>query len=127
MLVTVNYRVGPFGFFAHPALRVEGGPEADLANFALADQMQALRWIQENIGAFGGDPNNATVFGGVSSGAGLALALVASEAAGEGLFHKAIVQSATLRAGIRNRNASLFSSAGRTIRVQESLADGGAR
>lgn len=89
VVVTVNYRLGHLGFFAHPALEGEEG-EA-LNNFALLDQIAALRWVQENIAAFGGDPQNVTLFG-ESAGARSVLSLLASPR-GKGLFHKAIVQS----------------------------------
>ena len=75
VVVTVNYRLGPLGFFAHPALQ---GPDvAAPMNFGLLDQIAALRWIQQNIGAFGGDPARVTLFG-QSAGAQSVLALMAS-------------------------------------------------
>ncbi|MTH45976.1 carboxylesterase/lipase family protein [Intestinirhabdus alba] len=89
-IVTVNYRLGHLGFFAHPALDGEEGEI--IHNFALLDQIAALRWVQENIAAFGGDPQNVTLFG-ESAGARSVLSLMASPRA-KGLFHKAIVQSA---------------------------------
>lgn len=89
VVVTVNYRLGHLGFFAHPAL--EGESDERVNNFALLDQIAALRWVQENIAAFGGDPQNVTLFG-ESAGARSVLSLLASPK-GNGLFHKAIVQS----------------------------------
>jgi len=89
VVVTINYRLGHFGFFAHPALDGEEGET--LHNFALLDQIAALRWVQENIRAFGGDPDKVTLFG-ESAGAQSVLALMSSPKA-KGLFHKAIVQS----------------------------------
>lgn len=89
VVVTVNYRLGHLGFFAHPALEGEG--DECVNNFALFDQIAALRWVQENIAAFGGDPQNVTLFG-ESAGARSVLSLLASPK-GNGLFHKAIVQS----------------------------------
>lgn len=89
VVVTVNYRLGHLGFFAHPALETEGNECVN--NFALLDQIAALRWIQGNISAFGGDPQNVTLFG-ESAGARSVLSLLASPE-GNGLFHKAIVQS----------------------------------
>lgn len=91
VVVTVNYRLGQLGFFAHPALAEEQQGEA-LYNFGLSDQIAALRWIQDNIAAFGGDAHNITLFG-ESAGARSVLSLMASPRA-RGLFHKAIVQSA---------------------------------
>ncbi|MFI8319712.1 carboxylesterase/lipase family protein [Kosakonia cowanii] len=89
VLVTVNYRLGHLGFFAHPALEAEAGER--IYNFALLDQIAALRWVQENIAAFGGDADNVTLFG-ESAGARSVMSLMASPLA-KGLFHKAIVQS----------------------------------
>jgi para-nitrobenzyl esterase len=82
VVVTLNYRVGMEGF-----AQLEGAP----ANRGLLDQVAALRWVQENIGAFGGDPDQVTVFG-ESAGAGSIAALLAMPSA-EGLFHRAILQS----------------------------------
>jgi para-nitrobenzyl esterase len=89
VVVTVNYRLGPLGYFVHPALEraAPGGP----ANFGLLDQIAALRWVQQNIAAFGGDPQQVTVFG-QSAGAQSVLALMASPLA-RGLFQRAIAQS----------------------------------
>ena len=88
VVVTLNYRLGALGFFAHPAL----AREHDAAvNFGLLDQIAALRWVQRNIARFGGDPGNVTIFG-QSAGAESVLALFASPLA-QGLFHKGIAQS----------------------------------
>jgi para-nitrobenzyl esterase len=89
VVVTLNYRLGHLGFFAHPALA--GEEEQVVHNFALLDQIAALNWVRDNIAAFGGDPNSITLFG-ESAGARSVLSLLASPLAG-GLFHKAIVQS----------------------------------
>ena len=89
VVVTVNYRLGHLGFFAHPAL--EGEDDEPLNNFALMDQIAALRWVQENIAAFGGDSNNVTLFG-EPAGARSVLSLMTSPKAA-GLFHKAVIQS----------------------------------
>lgn len=88
VVVTVNYRLGHFGFFAHPA--VQATPDS-LINFGLMDQLAALRWVQENITDFGGDPDNVTIFG-ESAGAQSVLALFASPLA-RGMFHKGIAES----------------------------------
>jgi para-nitrobenzyl esterase len=89
VVVTLNYRLGSLGFFCHASLDAEvpGGP----ANFGLLDQIAALRWVQANIEAFGGDPGNVTLFG-ESAGAQSVLALIVSPRA-RGLFHKGIAQS----------------------------------
>ncbi|MDQ7078537.1 MAG: carboxylesterase family protein [Robiginitomaculum sp.] len=91
ILISLNYRLGRFGFFAHPVLRADAGADADLANFALSDQIQALRWIKQNISAFGGDPNNLTLFGESAGAVSIAYLLGSNQA--KGLFNKAIMQS----------------------------------
>jgi len=90
ILVTINYRLGVFGYFAHPELVAES-PRFSAGNYGILDQIQALKWVQQNIAAFGGDPDNVTVFG-ESAGAWSVHFLTASKLA-EGLFHKAIAQS----------------------------------
>ena len=89
VVVTINYRMGALGFFTHPAL--DGDRAAATANYGLLDQLAALRWVRDNIAAFGGDPGNVTIFG-ESAGAQSVLALYASPLA-RGLFHKGIAQS----------------------------------
>ena len=88
--VTINYRVGIFGFFAYPALSRESGHEAS-GNYALMDQIAALKWIRANIAAFGGDPENVTI-AGQSAGSMSVNALEASPLA-RGLFERAIGES----------------------------------
>jgi para-nitrobenzyl esterase len=89
VVVSFNYRLGQLGFFNHPALEQErpNGP----MNFGLLDQIAALKWVQNNIAAFGGDPGNVTIFG-ESAGGQSVLALMASPMA-RGLFTKAVVES----------------------------------
>jgi para-nitrobenzyl esterase len=90
VLVAINYRLGALGYFAHPALTQAAGAEPT-GNFGLMDQIAALQWVKRNIAAFGGDPDNVTVFG-ESAGGMSTLALMATPQA-RGLYHKAIVQS----------------------------------
>jgi para-nitrobenzyl esterase len=90
VLVTLNYRLGVFGFLAHPDLTRESGRNAS-GNYGLLDQIAALRWVRDNIAAFGGDPRNVTIFG-ESAGSFAVSALIASPVA-RGLFHKAIGES----------------------------------
>ena len=92
ILVTINYRLGAFGFFAHPALTAAVSADEPLVNYGLMDQIQALKWVRRNIAAFGGDPDNVTVFG-ESAGAQDTLLLMTAPLA-QGLFAKAIVESA---------------------------------
>ncbi len=90
VVVTINYRLGTLGYFAHPALTRAAGTEPT-GNFGLMDQIAALKWVQRNIAAFGGDPKNVTVFGESAGGVSI-LSLLATPSA-KGLYHKAIVQS----------------------------------
>jgi para-nitrobenzyl esterase len=90
VLVTLNYRVGLFGFFAHPALTKEQ-PDSPLGDYGYMDQIAALKWVQRNIAAFGGDPSNVTIFGQSAGGVSVETLLVSPQA--RGLFAKAISQS----------------------------------
>jgi para-nitrobenzyl esterase len=96
VLVTINYRLGVFGFFAHPELTRESGRNAS-GNYGMLDQVAALRWVEDNIAAFGGDPGNVTIFG-ESAGSFAVSALMASPLA-QGLFHKAIGESGAFFTG----------------------------
>jgi para-nitrobenzyl esterase len=96
VLVTFNYRLGRFGFFAHPLLTAEAAG-APTGNFGLMDQIAALRWVRENIAAFGGDPANVAIFGESAGGASVAHLMSIEDA--RGLFHKAIIQSGGGRLG----------------------------
>ena len=84
VVVTVNYRLGVFGFFGYPGLPGSG-------TFGLADQQAALQWVQRNARAFGGDARNVTIFG--ESAGGLSVCAQLASPAARGLFHKAIIQS----------------------------------
>ncbi len=95
VVVTINYRLGPFGWFAHPALGGGGATGADASgNYGTLDTIAALEWVQDHIAAFGGDPNRVTIFGESAGGTNV-LALMASPLA-RGLFDGAIVQSGGL-------------------------------
>ncbi|HOY77174.1 MAG TPA: carboxylesterase family protein [Hyphomonadaceae bacterium] len=90
VVVTLNYRLGRFGSFAHPLLTREaaGGP---VANYGMLDMVASLEWVKRNIGAFGGDANNVTIFG--ESAGGMAVQKLMTMPSARGLFHKAAVQS----------------------------------
>src|SRR5688572_20317309 len=90
VVVTVNSRLGPIGYMAHPALSAESGRGAS-GNYGTLDLIASLRWVKENIEAFGGNPNNVLIFG-ESGGGTKTLSLITSPLA-KGLFHKAIVES----------------------------------
>lgn len=91
VLVTINYRMGQMGFFAHPALTAEARSDEPLGNQALLDQIAALEWVRDAIAAFGGDPAKVTLFGESAGGLDI-LALMTARRA-RGLFSQAIVQS----------------------------------
>jgi para-nitrobenzyl esterase len=101
VFVSLNYRVGVFGFMAHPELSKESGHDAS-GNYGFLDQIAALKWVQKNIAAFGGDPNNVTI-AGQSAGAFSVTAMIASPLA-KGLFHKAIPQSGSLLSNVLSKN-----------------------
>ena len=91
VVVSINYRLGPFGWFTHPAIQgLQTGIDKS-SNFGTLDIIEALKWVQSNISLFGGDPDNVTIFG-ESAGGHNVLSLLASQQA-KGLFHKAISQS----------------------------------
>ncbi len=90
ILVTINYRVNFFGFFTHPELAAES-ENGICANNGLLDQVAALRWVYENIAAFGGDPDNVTIFG--QSAGGFSVIFHLQSKLSEGLFQRAIIQS----------------------------------
>jgi len=96
IVVTVQYRLGVFGWFSHSSLRGEGAtPDDRSGNYATLDHVQALRWVRENISAFGGDPDRVVVFG-ESAGGRNTLSMLLSPRA-NGLFQRAIVQSGGIR------------------------------
>ncbi len=89
VVVTLNYRLGPFGFFLHPSLAEPDGTNE--GNYGMYDQIAALKWVRANIAAFGGDPDNVTLFGESAGGMSIAMHLTSPLTAG--LFHKAIIES----------------------------------
>lgn len=90
VLVSINYRLGIFGFLTHPLLSAES-PNGVSGNYGILDQIEALKWIRKNIAQFGGDPDNVTIFG-QSAGAGSVKTICESPLA-RGLFHKAVIMS----------------------------------
>ncbi len=95
--MTINYRLGRLGHFAFPALSEEH-PEEPKGSYAFMDQIAALKWVQENIAAFGGDPDNVTIFGFSAGGVSVHSLLTIPDA--KGLFHKAISHSGGGRDGV---------------------------
>jgi para-nitrobenzyl esterase len=103
LVVTINYRLGPLGFFAHPELAAES-PHHSTGNYGLLDQIAALRWVQQNIAQFGGDPGNVTIFG-ESAGSVDVTTLMASPLSAN-LFRRVIAESGPPFGLGRERNAS---------------------
>lgn len=97
ILVTFNYRLGRLGHFAFPALSEEH-PDEFKGSYAYMDQIAALRWVQQNIAAFGGDPNNVTIFG--ESAGGVSVHSLLTIPSAQGLFQKAIIESGGGRDGV---------------------------
>ena len=108
ILITFNYRLGRLGHFAFPALSEEF-PEEPKGSYAYMDQIAALKWIQENIAAFGGNPDNVTIFG--ESAGGVSVHSLLTIPFAKGLFHKAIIESGGGRDGVLT---------GRSIRKENS-------
>jgi para-nitrobenzyl esterase len=90
VVVTLNYRLGRFGFFAHPALTREAAGEP-IANYGLMDQIAALKWVRDNIRGFGGNPEAVTIFG--ESAGGISVNQLMASPSAQGLFRRAIVES----------------------------------
>ncbi|WP_413379334.1 carboxylesterase/lipase family protein [Paenibacillus taichungensis] len=105
IFVTINYRLGIFGFMAHPELTEESDYGAS-GNYGILDQIAALKWVKRNIAAFGGDPDNVTI-AGESAGAGSVNILTASPLA-KGLFNKAIAESGAFFDMERERTGGIY-------------------
>lgn len=90
VLVSFNYRVGPFGFFAHPLISAED-PEHATGNWGMLDQIEAMKWVQKNIEQFGGDPDNVMIFG--QSAGSRSVKFLCSSPLTKGLFNKAVIMS----------------------------------
>jgi len=106
IMVGINYRLGRFGFFAHPALTAENKDQGQLGNYGLMDEIAALKWVRRNIAAFGGDPAKVTIFGESAGGMSVNYLLASQQA--RGLFKGAIIQSGGGRSnlsGTRLRSA----------------------
>jgi len=91
LVVSFNYRIGRFGFFAHPQLTRETGASGIVGNYGFMDQIAALEWVKRNVGAFGGDPANVTIAG--ESAGGMSVNTLLTSPMSKGLFAKAVVMS----------------------------------
>jgi para-nitrobenzyl esterase len=117
VLVTINYRIGYLGRFAHPAMsRAQAGEP--LANYGVFDQIAALEWVQRNIAAFGGDPRNVTIFGHSAGGVSVNILMTTPQSAG--LFHKAIAQGSGVLLDV-NQHAFERGRPGPTAKSREDL------
>ena len=109
VVVTINYRLGPFGWFRHPSILAESNDEEDRSgNYGNLDTIKALYWVQENILNFGGNPDNVTIFG--ESAGGYNVAALLSSPLAQGLFHKAIIQSGGIKPGDIDHSESYLSN-----------------
>ncbi len=117
VVVTMNYRLGPFGFFAHPALTSDS-PLDTSGNYGIMDMLASLEWVRTNIDAFGGDPGNVTIFG-QSAGAMAIASLIASPRAA-GLFHRAIGQS-VMGGGVMPGMTTLAQAEARGVEAAEAV------
>lgn len=123
ILVTIDYRLGPFGFFSHPEL-TEESPHHASGNQAFLDQITALQWVRDNIPNFGGDPANVTVFG-ESSGA-IDISVIMTSPLAENLFQRVIAESGAVLGSRTGRPLSLHAAeeAGMTMASKLGLASG---
>ncbi len=121
VLVVVNHRLGPFGYLAHPLLSAESGYNGS-GNYGQMDQVAALTWVKNNIAAFGGNPDNVTIFGESGGGGKVLYLLTTPDAAG--LFHKAVCQSGMYPPDTRSlaaaqaNGSALFTALGVTTLAQ---------
>lgn len=116
VLVSINYRLGQFGFLAHPELSAEN-PKGVSGNQGLRDQVQALEWVRADIKKFGGDPNNVTIFG--ESAGGISVAVMQASPMARGLFHRAIGQSTPAFHPMQHRTRDQsFTPSGESIGLQ---------
>ena len=118
IVVSINYRLGVFAWFAHPELSKESENNVS-GNYGTLDQIAALKWVKENISEFGGDPNNITIFGESAGGQAVTSLMISPLAAG--LFHKAIAQSGTglpnILTDLRQDNGILLSAESKGVKL----------
>jgi para-nitrobenzyl esterase len=120
VLVTLNYRLGIFGFFAHPDLSRNSVHQSS-GNFGLEDQLAALEWVGNNIAAFGGDPKNLTVFG--QSAGGMSVMVMLASPLTQGKFQRAIVESGAILGGPPLRTLQEAESGGRQFAGTDTIRE----
>ena len=120
VVVTVNHRLGPLGWFVLPETLQDGNPLDDSGNYGTLDIIQALRWVRENIAAFGGNANNITIAGQSSGGYNVCTLLISPEA--KGLFHRAISESGGF---VRDTNSMEVGRASAQAAIGRILANDG--
>jgi para-nitrobenzyl esterase len=112
VVVTLNHRLGAMGLFAHPALSEES-PMGVSGNYLFLDLIASLQWVRDNVAAFGGDPDNVTIFG--ESGGGAKVSIMMSSPLAKGLFHRAICESGTALAILQSKSLTEVESSGKTL------------
>jgi para-nitrobenzyl esterase len=123
VVVTINYRLGAFGFLAHPALAAES-PHHAAGNYGLLDQIAALQWVKRNIARFGGDPSRVTIFG--ESAGGMSVGSLIASPLAKGLFQRAILESGTgvsIGVGQRDTAQKVAMQLAESLHVRGSGAD----
>lgn len=113
IVVTINYRLGAFGFLSHPALRAEDPAHPSAGNYGIEDQIAAFRWVKDNAKAFGGDPSNVTIFGESAGGTSMLVHLASPKS--EGLFDRVIVESAWAQPGSTSFTTTAANVAGARV------------
>lgn len=103
VIVSINYRLGPLGFLAHPALKAEDAGHPSSGGYGLEDQRAALAWVKANIAAFGGDPGRVTIFGESAGGMSVCMHMVSPQS--KGLFERAIIESGPCNRGTPEADA----------------------
>ncbi len=119
VLVSVAYRVGPFGFLAHPELSRESGKGS--GNYGLEDMIAGLKWVKENIARFGGDPDKVTIFG--HSAGGVAVNLLAASPVAKGLFHRVLCMSGGSFGPLRTSNEGGAGMGSPALKLAESTGE----
>ena len=112
VVVTLNHRLGPIGLLAHPALSEES-PIGVSGNYLFLDLIASIQWVRDNIAAFGGDPDNVTIFG--ESGGGAKVSIMMSSPLAKGLFHRAICESGTALAILLSKPLADIEKSGKEL------------